>query len=193
MSKATSIGANGPALEIACERILLVASRRVAAAEVADFYRRNQAHFERWDPPVPPGFHTPTHQAERLRQANDAFAAGAGYRYWLVEPGKPRRVVGSVHFSNVVRGPFQSCTLGYAIDAQLEGRGLMREALEAGIHEMFSTRGKLHRVQAGVRPENTRSLALMHRLGFEAIGLARNYLMIDGDWRDHQLWQRLNP
>ena len=43
----------------------------------------------------------------------------------------------------------------------------------------------LHRVQANVRPENARSLALLEGLGFEREGLARRYLFIDGAWRDH--------
>jgi [ribosomal protein S5]-alanine N-acetyltransferase len=75
--------------------------------------------------------------------------------------------------------------LGYSIDAAHEGRGLMREALDAVLTDAFGPRVGLHRVQANVRPENTRSLALLERLGFEREGLAREYLFIDGAWRDH--------
>ena len=63
----------------------------------------------------------------------------------------------------------------------------MREALQATLADAFSPRVGLHRVQANVRPENTRSLALLDRLGFEREGLAREYLFIDGAWRDHVL------
>jgi [ribosomal protein S5]-alanine N-acetyltransferase len=52
---------------------------------------------------------------------------------------------------------------------------------------------RLHRVQANVRHENTRSLALLMRLGFEREGLAREYLFIDGAWRDHVMTARINP
>ena len=41
--------------------------------------------------------------------------------------------------------------------------------------------------------QHAETLALIQRLGFTRIGLAPQYLMIDGDWRDHVLWQRLNP
>lgn len=193
MIKATAVNAAGPADVISTDRIELRCSRKVTATAVADFYLRNVAHFAPWDPPLPEGHLTVSYQAERLRMANDSFAAGAGFRYWLVQPGDRTRVVGSVHFSNVVRGPFQSCSLGYAIDGTLQGQGLMHTALQAAIAEMFSPRGALHRVQAGVRPENVRSLALMQRLGFERIGIAPRYLLIDGDWRDHVLFQRVNP
>lgn len=50
----------------------------------------------------------------------------------------------------------------------------------------------LHRLQANVRPENRRSAALLQRLGFEEEGLAREYLYIDGAWRDHRMFALRN-
>jgi ribosomal-protein-alanine N-acetyltransferase len=82
--------------------------------------------------------------------------------------------------------------LGYSIDAELEGRGLMREALAAAIAEVFSPTVNLHRIQANVRPENARSLTLLDALGFVREGLAREYLFIDGAWRDHVMTARTN-
>jgi ribosomal-protein-alanine N-acetyltransferase len=69
----------------------------------------------------------------------------------------------------------------------------MHEALVAALAEAFSPRVNLHRVQAAFRPENTRSGALLQRLGFRPIGLSSDYLFIDGAWRDHQLCALLNP
>ncbi len=77
--------------------------------------------------------------------------------------------------------------LGYSIDAAHEGRGLMHEALTAALADAFGPRVGLHRVQANVRPENTRSLHLLARLGFGIEGVAKEYLFIDGAWRDHVL------
>jgi ribosomal-protein-alanine N-acetyltransferase len=83
--------------------------------------------------------------------------------------------------------------LGYSIDAAAQGRGLMREALAAVIAQVFSARVDLHRLQANVRPENARSLILLKRLGFEREGSARDYLHIDGAWRDHEMFALRNP
>jgi [ribosomal protein S5]-alanine N-acetyltransferase len=33
---------------------------------------------------------------------------------------------------------------------------------------------------------------VLEKNGFERIGLARNYLRIDGEWHDHFLYQRTN-
>ena len=42
-------------------------------------------------------------------------------------------------------------------------------------------------------PENERSGRLLARLGFTREGLAKDYLFIDGAWRDHVLTALANP
>lgn len=163
------------------------------AVAVADFYQRNTAHFAPWDPPQPPDHATPDVVRQALADGADAFATGRALRWWLQPIEAPGRVIGSVHLSGVVRGAFQSCNLGYALDAAWQGRGLMHEALQAIVAEAFSPRLNLHRLQAAVRPENTRSLAVLARQGFAEIGLARHYLFIAGAWRDHLLFALTNP
>ena len=81
--------------------------------------------------------------------------------------------------------------LGYQIDRQFEGQGLMHEALTAAIDYMF-TGQKLHRINANYRPENARSGRLLARLGFQIDGYAKKFLFVDGDWRDHILTSRTN-
>ena len=175
------------------ERLLLRAPGPAQTAAVCDFHLRNRAHFAPWDPPTGESFFTEAFQAERLQQAAEAFQANTGYRYWLALHEAPERIVGSIHFSQVARGAFHSAMLGYALDASLQGRGLMVEALRAGLEEMFSPAVNLHRVQANHRPENRRSAATLQRLGFQVEGLARDYLFIDGAWRDHVMTALLNP
>ena len=101
-------------------------------------------------------------------------------------------MIGSVHFSNIARGPFQSCLLGFELDQALEGQALMTEALRCAVAEMFSPRVNLHRIQAAFRPENWRSAEVLKRLGFADEGLAADYLFIDGAWRVHRLAALLN-
>jgi len=84
------------------------------------------------------------------------------------------------------------CEVGYVGDVLTAGRGLMREALEATLDHAFHEL-RLHRVMANYRPENARSANLLARLGFVREGYARDYLFIDGAWRDHVLTSRTNP
>jgi ribosomal-protein-alanine N-acetyltransferase len=173
-------------------RLRLVAADESLAAALTDFHDRNRAHLAPWDPPTEAGFYTEAVQAQRLRDAASAFQAGTGHRYLLQPIGDASRVVGTVNFSNIVRGPFQSCNLGYALDQALEGQALMTEALRCAIVEMFSPHVNLHRIQAAFRPENWRSAEVLKRVGFHDEGLAPDYLFIDGAWRVHRLVALLN-
>jgi [ribosomal protein S5]-alanine N-acetyltransferase len=173
-------------------RLRLVAPDERLAAALADFHQRNRAHLAPWEPPTAPGGLDADALAPRLRESAAAFAAGTGYLYLLQPIGDPQRVIGSVQFSNLVRGPFQSCTLGYKLDQQFEGQALMTEALRCAITEMFSARINLHRIQAAFRPENARSAEVLKRLGFVDEGLASDYLFIDGAWRVHRITALLN-
>lgn len=173
-------------------RLRLVAADEALAPALLDFHERNRAHLAPWDPPTDPGFFTEAMQARRLRDAAAALAAGTGCRYLLQPIGDPSRVIGSIHFSNIVRGAFQSCNLGYALDQQREGQALMTEALRCAIGEVFSPRINLHRIQAAYRPENWRSAEVLKRLNFHDEGVCPDYLFIDGLWRVHRLVALLN-
>ncbi|MEO8057878.1 MAG: GNAT family N-acetyltransferase [Burkholderiales bacterium] len=173
-------------------RLRLVAADEKLAPALTEFHARNLAHLAPWEPPAPADAPTEAAQARRLRESAAAFAAGSGYRYLLQPIGDSSRVIGSVHFANIARGPFQSCTLGYALDQQYEGQAFMTEALRSAIAEMFSPRVNLHRIQAAFRPENWRSAEVLKRLGFDEVGLADDYLFIDGAWRVHRIVALLN-
>ena len=168
-------------------RLELVPARADLAQSVVDFYERNTAHLAPWSPLAPDGFLADAFQRERLTKAEAEASAGAAMRWWLRLHDEPKRLVGNIGLSQIARGPFQNAMLGYCLDGKLQGQGFMSEALSAVIDRAFSPAMGLHRIQANVRPENLRSLRILDRLGFEREGLARNYLFIDGAWRDHVL------
>ena len=95
--------------------------------------------------------------------------------------------VGVFNLSQIARGNFQSAYLGfYGLHGKV-GRGLMTEALLATLRHAFGELG-LHRLEANVQPGNTRSIALVARVGFRKEGFSPKYLSIDGAWRDHERW-----
>ena len=96
-------------------------------------------------------------------------------------------LAGAFNVSEVVRGCFQSAYLGYYAFAPWAGRGLMARGLRLLLRFAFEDLG-LHRLEANVQPDNTRSIALVRDAGFVREGFSRGYLHIDGAWRDHERW-----
>ena len=60
----------------------------------------------------------------------------------------------------------------------------MTDAVRALIPFVFGTLG-LHRIEAACLPENEPSRSLLAKIGFREEGLARKYLLINGEWSDH--------
>ena len=149
-------------------------------------------HLDRWSPPAGPAFFTEEFWEQKLRLSVEEFHHDRAVRFVLAPVEAPTTVIGTCNYTNVVRGPFQACHLGYQIARSHEGRGFMSEALRATNAYMFEER-RLHRIMANYRPENDRSARLLERLGFVREGLARDYLFIDGAWRDHVLTALSNP
>jgi len=100
-------------------------------------------------------------------------------------------VIGLCNFSQIFRGPFQACYLGYQVDAAYEGQGFMSEAVKKTTEYMFEKQN-IHRIMANYMPANTRSAKLLKNLGFTIEGLAENYLLINGQWEDHVLTSLTN-
>jgi phosphinothricin acetyltransferase len=71
------------------------------------------------------------------------------------------------------------------------GQGVGRVAMGALIE---ASRGKgLWKLLSRVFPENTASLALLNRMGFDEIGVHRKHGKLDGQWRDTVIVERLIP
>jgi ribosomal-protein-alanine N-acetyltransferase len=98
---------------------------------------------------------------------------------------KTGALVGVFTVSQIVRGAFQSAYLGYYAHEAHAGQGLMREALEQVLDHCFGPLG-LHRVEANIQPLNKRSIALARGAGFRLEGFSPRYLLIGGQWRDHE-------
>ena len=101
-------------------------------------------------------------------------------------------VIGRISLNNVVRGAFQSGSLGYWIRSSANGWGHATRAAGLMLRTAFEELG-LHRVEAGTLVHNTASQRVLERNGFVRFGLAPQYLRIAGRWQDHVLFQVLNP
>ncbi len=160
---------------------------------IARFLQENFAgHLDRWSPPTASGFFSEQFWRERLDVGVDEYLAGRAVRFVLQQGAEDGPILGTCNYTNIVRGPFLACHLGYQVSKVHEGQGFMAEALRATNAFIFEGL-RLHRIMANYRPENARSARLLERLGFVKEGLAREFLYIDGAWRDHVLTSLTNP
>ena len=187
MTPVPILSANG----IATARLVLRQAARADAAALLAYYQANRAHLAPWERLRPQQFYTREAIGGRLAEMERQMAAGTALSLLLWEP-QGGRIIGECSFTNIVRGPFQACHLGFTIDADFEGKGLMREALTAAIEYVFERYG-LHRIMANHMPANQRSGHLLARLGFEVEGRAHAYLKINGAWEDHVLTALIVP
>jgi ribosomal-protein-alanine N-acetyltransferase len=179
-------------MELQTDRLLLQTLHPGQEDRVVAYFEANRAHLEPWDPLRPEGFYTPTHWRQTLERSRAELEAGTALRLFLSLRTAPEAVIGTINLSQIMRGPFLSCMLGYGLDHRQVGRGVMTEALRAVIAHAFGPMG-LHRIQANYVPTNERSGATLRRLGFVVEGYARDYLHIGGCWRDHVLTALYNP
>jgi [ribosomal protein S5]-alanine N-acetyltransferase len=107
---------------------------------------------------------------------------------WLIlDDGEPAGFVG---LSNIVRGALQSAIVSYWVDEARNGRGLATRAV-GGLVEIAFGELELHRLEAGTLVDNVASQRVLEKNGFERYGLARRFLLIAGEWRDHVLFERI--
>ena len=182
-----------PILELTTERLIIQVPPVSAARRVLEYCVRNRSHLGPWEPPRPTEYYSLPFWRRQISGSRDEFEVGASMRTVFMERdplapdgGRGGPVVGIINVSQIVRGAFQAAIVGYSLDGGFQGHGYMTEALEAVIEYGFEELD-LHRLMANFRPENGRSGAVLERLGFAEEGYAKEYLFIDGAWRDHVL------
>jgi ribosomal-protein-alanine N-acetyltransferase len=147
--------------------------------------QRNAAWLKPWDATVPPGADArPASYRSLVWRLNRQARAGASMPFAVEVAGA---FAGQVTVNNIVRGSAQFASVGYWLDREFAGRGVMPRAVALAIDHCFFTAG-LHRIEVAVRPENTNSLRVVEKLGLREIGYAPRFLHIDGAWRDHRIY-----
>jgi ribosomal-protein-alanine N-acetyltransferase len=158
------------------------------AATLADLVQRSRAFLAPWEPTRPDHYFTVEGQRDVIADSLARYHAGTMLPHVILDGAGA--VVGRINLNNIVRGPFQSASVGYWLAEHAGRRGLATAAVAELASIAFGEQG-LHRLEAGTIPENTRSQAVLQRTGFARFGYAPRYLEIAGRWTDHILYQLL--
>ena len=157
---------------------------------LANYFAMNECHFQRWSPTLPADHHSIDSWKIRLDERELEFNKGVSVHVIGIDETESF-VVGGCSLSNIVRGVFQSCHMGYSIAQRFEGEGKMKQIVTHVIEFAFQEL-KWHRIMANHMPANQRSAGLLKSLGFEKEGYAKEYLLINGEWEDHILNSLIN-
>lgn len=168
------------------QRLILRLPEIADIPEILRYFHDNEAHLAPFDPKRPDEFYSEAYWLERIPKHHEEYRAEQAVRFYLFDKSANTEVVGTLALSQIFRGPFQACYLGYGIAEQHQGKGLMFEGLTAAVEYAFRELN-LHRIMANHLPDNHRSAKLLQRLGFVRECVAKDYLYINGTWRDHVL------
>lgn len=174
------------------DRMVLKVLDERDAETILQFYVRNKAFLEPWEHKKAKSYYTVDNHRLTLRLEEEGFLRGEMVRFWLFLKGRENELpIGSVALTNIIRGVFKNCFLGYKIDKDYQNQGYMTEAIGKSVEVAFKEL-KLHRIEANIMPRNLRSIRTVEKNGFVNEGLARKYLKINGKWEDHYHMVKLN-
>ncbi len=174
---------------IETERLLLRPPRTTDVPGMRAALRKNATHLRPWSVAQAPGEDPAslTSVSRAVLRHRREWKAGQAYVLLIAPREDDDSVIGRVAFGGVLRGAFQNAYLGYWIDEDRQGRGLMTEAVRAATGFAFASAG-LHRVQAAVMPRNAGSLRVLEKASYRREGFAARYLCIAGTWEDHVIF-----
>ncbi len=174
------------------DRLILKILDGANADDILRFYLSNRELFELCEATRPENFYTEDYQRRVLNHEFQMCVKQSGVRFWIYKKTDPAHVIGTVCFRNIVRHIYQSCEIGYKFDPHSWHHGYASEALHKCIAIAFYEMN-LHRLTAHIMPNNTSSIRLVERVGFEFEGIARKSALIRGVWEDHAIYSMIRP
>ncbi|TDD97262.1 N-acetyltransferase [Jiangella asiatica] len=144
---------------------------------------RSETWLRPWEATPPPPHDPYTMSFRQMVRLHAAQARADEALPWAVT--YEGRLAGQLNVSNIIWGSARMGTVGYWLDVDLAGRGIMPTAVAMAVDYCFFVAG-LHRLEVNIRPENRASLRVVEKLGFREEGLRPRLLHIDGEWRDHR-------
>lgn len=157
------------------------------AGLLADLIERNETHLFRWLPRPEPGVSSALVADHWIRLALRGEADGSAWRRLAVLPGGT--VVGGVNLIHIERGLDWQADVNWWVSAEHSGQGygtqIVRGMLKHAFGDMPAGLG-LHKVHAGIQPDNAASERLAIRAGFVPDPALDSRLFVNGEWQHHR-------
>ncbi|AII58411.1 alanine acetyltransferase [Dehalococcoides mccartyi] len=156
------------------------------AESLLDLHLANKEFFQRYSPVFKDDYYT---LDSKRKYISDSFVKRENdqlYSFGIFLKNSDK-LIGDVSLFHICRGALQKCLIGYTLDKLHNGKGYATEAVVLAVDFAFDGL-KLHRVEAGVMPENKGSMRVLEKAGFHEEGLEQKGIRINGQWEDHQIF-----
>ncbi|BAT54263.1 ribosomal-protein-alanine acetyltransferase [Nostoc sp. NIES-3756] len=177
---------------ITSDRLLLRIGIQEDIPSILKYFIDNKAYLTPYYPTWAEHFFTTEYWHYQVENNFLEFIHDQSLKLFIFPKKQPTKIIGTINFSNFVKGAAHFCYVGYSLAEAEQGKGYMTESLKAATDYVFQELN-LHRVMANYMPHNQRSGNVLKRLGFVVEGYARDYLLINGKWQDHILTSLTNP
>ncbi|HBA03603.1 MAG TPA: GNAT family N-acetyltransferase [Clostridium sp.] len=158
------------------------------ASDLLEYYTRNKDFLSKLEPHRDEEFYTVEVQKQSLIENYKEFIKGEGAHFGIY---KAEKMIGRIRIYNIVHGVFKSAFIGYSMDEQYQGNGYMKEAVSLVVTYAYEELG-LHRIEATTLVDNEKSQRVLKACGFNELGICKEYLHINGKWRDHVIFYKNN-
>lgn len=153
------------------------------AEDMVQLLLRNREYWSVYEPSHRDSYFTPAVQREKIRESIYQARENREYSVGIFEHNT-KKLIGHISVYSVKRMPFLSALVGYSIDEAYVGKGIATEAVKLmaifGFEQL-----RLHRIEAYVSPDNLGSIRVLEKTGFHQEGLLKQFLYINGEWKDH--------
>jgi [ribosomal protein S5]-alanine N-acetyltransferase len=156
----------------------------------------NSGWLQPWEPSAPEALSALSPGGRRyasliLRSPIAPYVSTARSR-WAARRGGPLmwgvhydgEIAGQLSVFGIAWGSTRSGKLGYWINERYAGHGIIPTAVAMAVDHCFRVIG-LHRLEAGIQPQNAASRRVVEKLGFRDEGVRVREVHINGAWRDH--------
>lgn len=158
------------------------------AKELFDFEIKNRSFFEKTCLSRGDSYYYFNNFIKLMFELVDEQSLGMHYMYII--RNSEHKIVGRVNLVDIVRGNFNKAEIGYRIGEEYIGRGYAEKAVKLALYDAVN-KYKLHRIEAGVSPENTASQKVLLKNNFKMVGTYKKYILLNGKWSDSIIFEKV--
>lgn len=125
-----------------------------------------------------------------IQKIEDALTNNDGIN-WAITLKNDSKLIGTIGYWRIIKEHYRA-EIGYLLDPDYYGKGIMQEAFTAIIDYGFIFM-RLHSIEANVNPDNAASIKLLERNKFIREAYLKENLYYSGKFLDSAIYSLLNP